>query len=90
MAKRDRDIKEGFDGMNFGNKSKLFHEMPEYRSRTQQSRNTKQESPKKKVMTESEKASEFLDKNCDFLRKDLSSEKFNKLIKAVVSYKKNL
>ena len=96
MAKRDRDIKEGFTGMNFGNKSELFNEMPEYKSKASKKKNldelergtradSKKTSCQGKLRLEAEL---FINKEHHHLKTDLSSSQFNDVVSALVEYKK--
>lgn len=89
MAKRDNEIKEGFGGMNFSKKSELFHEMPEYRSRTKKStpKKTEQGKSNNQFSVDYDQARQFLEDNHYHLKTDLNSTQFNDVVLALLEYK---
>lgn len=89
MANRDNDIKEGFGGMNFSNKSKLFNEMPAYKSRSTKKTPNKIELNKSnnQFATGYDEARQFLEEYHYNLKIDLNSTQLNDVILAMVEYK---
>lgn len=86
MANRDNDIKEGFGGMNFGKKSKLFHEMPDYKSKSI-SKKPKPSQASNKFTEDFDKARQFLEDNFYHLKTELNSTDFNDVVLALLEYK---
>ena len=86
MANRDNDIKEGFGGMNFGKKSKLFHEMPDYKSRTT-AKKPKPSQASNQFATDYDNARQFLEDNHYHLKTELNSTNFDDVILAMLEYK---
>ena len=100
MSNKDKDIQQGFSGMNFGKKSKLFHEMPDYKSRSTKKqalnelRQTKDDAYTNSNKTASQEelrleAKSFIDKEHYHLNSDLISSQFADVITALVDYKNN-
>jgi hypothetical protein len=100
MSNKNKDIKQGFSGMNFGKKSKLFHEMPDYKPKAtkkrtlnelRQTKDSVYKNPNKKVSHEKLRleAEAFIDKEHYNLKADLNSAQFADMITALVDYKNN-
>ena len=87
MADIDNDIKEGFGGMNFGKKSKLFHEMPDYKSKTV-SKKPKPSQASNSFTVDYDNARQFLEDNYYHLKTELNSTDFNDVVLALLEYKK--
>jgi len=91
MAKRDKDIKEGFTGMDFTKKSQLFDEMPEWKPKYGKrpvNPTTPKDTPKDTSKDDRTLAKEFIDDNYNNLIVDLNASELESVISALVEYKK--
>lgn len=91
MSNKDKDIQQGFSGMNFGKKSKLFHEMPNYKPKVSKQKNINELKQSKTVSQENLRlnAESFVEKEHYHLKSDLNSSQFADVITALVEYKNN-
>ena len=88
MGSRDKDIKEGFTGMDFTKKSQLFEEMPHYKSRNKGKVNTPNiANPAVTVEDPRKHAIDYLSSEHSHLTKDLNSSELNHVVSALVGYK---
>ena len=97
----ENKLKPGFSGMDFSGESKLFHKMPDYKSRTVKKRTINELRQTKdsvykhpvKEKTSYEKlrreAEDFINKEHSNLKFDLNGAQFTDVISALVDYKNN-
>lgn len=89
MGSKDKNIKEGFSGMDFTKKSQLFEEMPQYKSRSLASAAKKQKQKAQKEYDDARiHAMNYLNDNHFHLTIDLNAGELNDVVSALVEYKK--
>ena len=102
MSTRDKDIKQGFSGMDYTKKSQLFEEMPPYKSRSiakakrdaafaeQELKRTRLDNTKDALgHTEAltQHAMDYLNTKHPHLIADLNSSELKHVVSALVEYK---